>query len=80
MTKGKLLVDLHKSDSNLNEAIGIAKSAKAKLQKDAKKPKLPKEISTKYDAALKRVEKVLEDAPKDVMSAAYGGLMKNPYK
>ena len=25
-------------------------------------------------------EQQMEDAPSDVMSAAYGGLMKNPYK
>lgn len=63
--KGELLVDLHTSSNSLKQVLDITKSAKAELQKDAKQQYIPEDISKKYDAEVKRAEKVLEDAGKD---------------
>ena len=43
--------------------------------------KMMKKAEDDYDKDMNvQEEQQMEDAPKDVMSAAYGGLMKNPYK
>ena len=43
--------------------------------------KMMKKAEDDYDKDMNvQEEQQMEDAPKDIMSAAYGGLMKNPYK
>ena len=43
--------------------------------------KMMKKAEDDYDKDMNiQEEQQMEDAPSDVMSAAYGGLLKNPYK
>lgn len=66
ITKGHFMADLHVTDLDLQESLEIVKSARAKLQNDAKELDVPQNISTEYDAAIKRAEELLANVPKSI--------------